>query len=514
MQKIQPVVLLILDGWGYRPETTGNAIAAAKTPTWDYIMKNYPHALLSASGEDVGLPDGQMGNSEVGHLTIGAGRVIYQDLTRISKEIDDGKFADNEIINQAMNKARDTHKAVHIMGLLSPGGVHSHEDHIFACLEMAKQKHCDKIYVHAFLDGRDTPPQSATASIEKLASVLHDIPGSQLASVSGRYYAMDRDKRWERVKQAYDAIVEGKAAFYAQSGMDALTKAYERLETDEFVKPTCITTLGKPPITIEDGDVVIYMNFRSDRARALTVSMTQPDFKGFERSRLPQLGEFVTLTEYDKTYQVSVAFAPQTHSNVLGEYLQNCGLTQLHLAETEKYAHVTFFFNGGIEKPYHGEERILISSPKIATYDLEPKMSAFELTQKLVDNILQKHFDFIVCNFANADMVGHTGNFKATVKAVEALDLCLGQILRALEAVKGQALITSDHGNAECMVDQQTGQNHTAHTTAFVPVVYIGEQKLRFISKEGKLSDIAPTILQLMGLNIPPEMTGHSLVKP
>ncbi len=511
----KPVVLLIFDGWGYYEpdQQEGNAILAAKTPHWDHLLQHFPHTTLSGSGEDVGLPDGQMGNSEVGHLTLGAGRVIYQDLTRISKAIRDGDFYNNIVLKNAFQKAHSTKKSVHFMALLSEGGVHSHEEHLFAALEMAAQNGCQSLFVHAFLDGRDTPPQSAKASLVKLQDVIAKIPGAKLATVSGRYYAMDRDKRWERVKLAYDAIAHGQSAFVATSGVKALEDAYSRNETDEFVKPTCIVADGEKPITLQSGDVVVYMNFRSDRARALSYALVQPDFAGFERGTYPTLGEFVTLTEYDKSLNVSVAFGPQTHSNGLGEYLQNQQLTQLRLAETEKYAHVTFFFNGGVEKPYTGEERVLIPSPKVATYDLMPQMSAAELTQALVDGIKSQKYDCIVCNYANADMVGHTGDFTATVKAIETLDECLGEILKTLDSTSGSLLITSDHGNAECMVDESTHQPHTAHTTSLVPLVYYGKQPVTFIAN-GKLSDVAPTLLDLMTLPKPDEMTGHSLILP
>lgn len=514
LSRSKPVVLLIFDGWGwYEPqEQAGNAIMAAKTPHWDRLLAQYPHTVLSGSGEDVGLPDGQMGNSEVGHLTLGAGRVIYQDLSRISKSIAQGDFLQNAPLKQAFKKAVTTHKSVHFMALLSPGGVHSHEEHLFAAIRMAALNGCQKIFVHAFLDGRDTPPKSAKLSLEKLQAVLSITPGAKLASISGRYYAMDRDQRWERVQLAYNAIVHGQATYIASSGLEALEMAYLRSETDEFVKPTCIRLATDTPTTVQTGDVLVYMNFRSDRARALSYAFTSSDFSGFARGEVPRLGEFVSLTEYDKALPVSVAFEPQSHQNGLGEYLQNQHLTQLRLAETEKYAHVTFFFNGGTEKPFVGEDRILIPSPKVATYDQEPQMSAYPLTEALVAGIRSGKYDCIVCNYANADMVGHTGDFAATVQAIETLDTCLGKILVALEEVGGSALITSDHGNAECMVDQETLEPHTAHTTALVPLVYYGKAPLTLMSG-GKLSDVAPTLLQLMNLPIPTEMTGHSLIQ-
>ncbi len=510
--KNKPVVLLILDGWGHREngKENGNAIAAAKTPTWDALLKNYPHTLLSGSGEDVGLPEGQMGNSEVGHLTLGAGRTVYQDLTRITKAIKEGDFFENIVLKNAFAKAEESHRAVHIMGLLSPGGVHSHEEHIFACIKMARENHKGPIYVHAFLDGRDTPPKSAKESLTKLEQVLKTYQAS-LATVIGRYWAMDRDQRWERVQAAFEAIVYGNAQYQAISGPAALDAAYAREETDEFVKPTCITQNHQAPITLQDGDVVVYMNFRSDRARALSYAFISPDFTGFDRGHYPKIAELVTLTEYDQNLNTLVAFKPQSFHQGLGEYLQDNHLKQLRLAETEKYAHVTFFFNGGIEKPFIGEERMLVPSPKVATYDMQPQMSAPELTHILVKHILEKKFDVIICNYANADMVGHTGNFEAAIEAVEALDQALTQITHALEKVGGEMIITADHGNAECMIDDINHQPHTAHTTSLVPFLYFGKQKLRF-NKMGTLADVAPTLLHVMGLAQPPEMTGHSLV--
>jgi len=513
MARPKPVALLILDGWGYSPDNTSNAIAKAHTPTWDHLLAHYPHTLISGSGEDVGLPEGQMGNSEVGHLTLGAGRVIYQDLSRITNAIEQGDFFQNPVLINAFNQAKRNQKSVHILGLLSPGGVHSHEDHIFAALTMAAQQQVSSVYVHAFLDGRDTPPQSARTSIEKLEQVAAKT-GAHIATICGRYYAMDRDKRWERVQLAFNALVYGQAPFHAKTALDALDLAYARKETDEFVKPTIIVRDNEPPVIIHPGDVVIYMNFRSDRARALTYAFTDPLFEGFERGNYPHLSEFVCLTEYAENINAQVVFKPQVHRNVLGEYLQNLHLKQLHVAETEKYAHVTFFFNGGIETPFQGEERILIPSPKVATYDLVPEMSAIEVTQTVVNNILHGQFDFIVCNYANADMLGHTGNFSATVKAIETLDSCLHKIFDALEKVDGEALITSDHGNAEMMFDEISGQMHTAHTTSLVPLIYFGKQKCHFKEGTGKLSDVAPTLLYLLQLSQPEEMTGTSLLQP
>lgn len=514
MGRPKPVVLLILDGWGHRLDGSDNAIAAAHTPNWDHLWSGYPHTLISGSGEDVGLPAGQMGNSEVGHLTMGAGRVIYQDLSLINRSLKDQSFFHNETLKKVFNQAQTERKNIHVMGLLSPGGVHSHEEHLFACLEMAKAHQIPGVFVHAFLDGRDTPPQSALSSLQKLAAVL-ERTSAKLASICGRYYAMDRDQRWERVKLAYNAIVQGQAPFYARSGIEALQQAYERQETDEFVQPTCILDEHQQAITMTRNDIVIFMNFRADRARALSWALTDKAFSGFARSRFPVIDQLICLTEYDKNLAAKVVFPPQSLNNVLGEYLQNLGLTQLHVAETEKYAHVTFFFNGGIEPPFRGEERILIPSPKVATYDLQPQMSAPEITAVLVDNIRQQKYDFIVCNYANADMVGHTGNFTATKIAIETLDACLGKVMAACAQVGAEILITSDHGNAECMVDPTTSQPHTAHTTSLVPLVYYGQQALRFnANKMGALSDIAPTLLQLMNLPLPPEMTGQPLLQP
>lgn len=511
--KNKPVVLLILDGWGHRESNQegGNAIAQAQTPTWDNLIKNYPHTLISGCGEDVGLPQGQMGNSEVGHITLGAGRVLYQDLTRITKEIKDGNFFKNLVLENAFAKADSNHRAVHIMGLLSPGGVHSHEDHIFACIKMAREKSKGPIYVHAFLDGRDTPPQSARNSLEKLEVVLNTYQ-AKLATVTGRYFAMDRDQRWERVQAAFEAIVYGNAHYEAPNSIAALDAAYARGETDEFVKPTCIKPAHQEPIILQDNDVVIYMNFRADRARALSYALTSNDFTGFDRGHYPKIAELVTLTEYDTEIKSLIAYKPQALNQVLGEYLQDLHLTQLRLAETEKYAHVTFFFNGGIEKPFFGEERILVPSPKVATYDLQPEMSAPEVTRLLVKHILEKKFDVIICNYANADMVGHTGNLPAAIKAIETLDSALKEITQALDKVGGEMLITADHGNAECMIDDVANQPHTAHTLSLVPLLYFGKQKIR-LREGGTLQDVAPTLLALMELPQPQEMTGHTLIE-
>lgn len=502
----RPLVLVILDGWGYRETTEANAIAAAHKPTWDKLWNTFPHTLISGSGKCVGLPDGQMGNSEVGHLNMGAGRIVQQDLTRIDDDIESGAFYKNTVLVNAIQRAKKSNRAVHIMGLLSPGGVHSHENQLFATLELAKQQGQLPVYVHAFLDGRDTPPKSAATSLDKLDRVCQQT-GAKIASIVGRYYAMDRDKRWDRIIQAYNLLVLGEADYTSQTALAALELAYARGETDEFVKPTRIAE-GQ----IKDGDIVIFINFRADRARALTEALTEPDFTGFERKRWPEIGEFVCLSEYDKTFTVSVAYPPPSLDNLLGAYLSHLGLTQLRIAETEKYAHVTFFFNGGVEKPYPGEDRILIQSPKVATYDLQPDMSAPELTDRLIKEIKTAKYDVIICNFANPDMVGHTGNFQATVQAIETIDNCLQKITQTLEESGGELIITADHGNAEQMFDQNTNQPHTAHTSDPVPFIYIGRNAL--INKEnGKLSDIAPTMLYLLNLPQPDVMNGESLVK-
>lgn len=512
MKKKNPVLLLILDGWGYSEEKAHNAITAAHTPHYDDLIAQYPHSLISGCGEDVGLPPGQMGNSEVGHLTLGSGRVIFQDLGRINLAIEQGTFFENAALLNACQVARDAGKTLHVMGLLSDGGVHSHIKHLLACLTLATQQDVPRIAVHVFLDGRDTPPQSAEKYLKQLENWCAQHVTCQVASISGRYYAMDRDQNWDRVQKSYDAIVAGQSNFVAANSLEALQAAYTRGETDEFVQPTCIATHDVAPITLEDGDSVIYMNFRSDRARALTYALTQADFQGFDRTNAKQLGVFVGLTSADQQLTHPVAFPPQTHAQVLADYLAQQGLTQLHIAETEKYAHVTFFFNGGKEVPFPGEERILIPSPAVSTYDLQPEMSAPAVTDQLVKAISSQAFDFIVCNFANADMVGHTGNFDAAVKAVEAIDQCLGRILTALSSVSGQALITADHGNVECMQDPHTQQAHTAHTTSLVPIIYFGENALNFRSSKGTLSDVAPTVLTLMKIKQPVEMTGQTLL--
>lgn len=508
----RPLALIILDGWGHRAETEANAIAAANKPHWDAMLKQYPHTLISGSGRCVGLPEGQMGNSEVGHLNMGAGRVVHQDLTRIDEEIATGQFFKNPVLLSAIDHAVNANKAIHILGLLSPGGVHSHENQIAALVQLAAKQNAKKVYLHIFLDGRDTPPRSAHQSIETLMAHCDKWHCGKIVSMIGRYYAMDRDKRWERIETAYNLLTQGIAEYHAADPLTGLQIAYGFGENDEFVKPTSIHEPQDAPIVIEDGDTVIFMNFRSDRARELTHALVDHDFKGFARKAQPALAAFVTLTEYDPLFNVLVAYPPERLHNILGDYLSQHQLRQLRIAETEKYAHVTFFFNGGIETAYPGEDRILVPSAKVATYDLHPEMSAYEITDKLIAEIKAQKYDVIICNFANPDMVGHTGNFDATVKAIETIDTCLGNIVAALQIVGGEALITADHGNAEMMFDKKTGQPHTAHTSDPVPLLYIGRQAT-FIDKRGILSDIAPTMLYLLGLPQPPEMTGTPLLR-
>lgn len=508
MSHPKPFVLIILDGFGTRAATKDNAITSAHTPNLDQLYKNYTHTLISGSGHDVGLPNGQMGNSEVGHINLGSGRIVYQELTRIDNEIENGNFYKNPPLLTAIDKVKQNRSILHIFGLLSPGGVHSYENHFAALIELAKRQGLHQVMLHAFLDGRDTPPKSAAASLERFDLLLREQNIGQIASIIGRYYAMDRDQRWERVEAAYDLLTQNKAVRTADNALQAIELAYKADETDEFVKPTLIKG-GQP---VKANDAVIFMNFRADRARQLTHAFVDDEFTAFKRGPKIKLADFVTLTDYEKALPVHTAYPPQSLHNVLGEYLANLGLTQLRIAETEKYAHVTFFFNGGREQAFPLEERILVPSPKVATYDLQPDMSALELTDQLVKAIESKKFDVIVCNYANADMVGHTGNFNAAVKAIETLDTCIGRVVKALNNVGGQALITADHGNAEKMQDETTGQAHTAHTTDPVPLIYIG-RPAKVVYNDGILSDVAPTLLNLMGLPIPPEMTGRVLLK-
>lgn len=505
----KPLLLLILDGFGYSEQGNFNAISKANTPNWDRLWREFPHTLALASGRAVGLPEGQMGNSEVGHLHIAAGREVPQDLVRIDDEISNGRFFENPVLQEALAYAKQHHSTLHIMGLLSGGGVHSHESHLFALIKMAAACGLKSVCLHAFLDGRDTPPRSALSSIEKAQQVFLKEGVGHIASICGRYYAMDRDKRWDRVQQAYDMLtLEEAPTFHTQTAEEALTAAYERGENDEFVKPTRIGV----PTLIQADDVVVFMNFRADRARQLSFALTEPVFSEFKRNIVPKIGRFITLTEYAQNLQAKVVYPPLTLKNTLGEFLSKQGLHQLRIAETEKYAHVTFFFNGGNETPYPLEQRILVPSPKVATYDLQPEMSAFALTDQLVEQILSGQHDVIICNYANPDMVGHTGNFKAAVLAIEAIDQCLGRIIDALDQVNGVALITADHGNAECMYDASTKQAHTAHTLNQVPILYTAHDA-EFINKEPAiLYDIAPTVLYLLGIKLPPEMTGKILL--
>jgi 2,3-bisphosphoglycerate-independent phosphoglycerate mutase len=511
-ERPRPLTLIILDGWGYREEKESNAIAAAHKPNWDHIWNTYPHTLLSGSGSCVGLPDGQMGNSEVGHMNMGAGRIVHQDLTRIDLAIKHGEFFNQAILVNAFNQAKQTNKAVHVLGLLSAGGVHSHEQHVHALLKLAAQQQAKIVYIHAFLDGRDTPPKSALASLTALNAHCQQLQCGTIVSLIGRYYAMDRDQRWERVQCAYDLIAEGKALYHADTAEQGLELAYARGEHDEFVQATAIHAADEEPKQVQDGDVLIFMNFRADRARELTQAFTDPHFKGFFKERSVTPSEFICLTSYDPKFPLPVVFPPEPLDHILADCLSQAHLSQLRIAETEKYAHVTFFFNGGIETPFPGEKRILVPSPKVATYDLKPEMSAFELTEQLITVIKQQGADVIICNFANPDMVGHTGKLAATVKAIETIDDCLEKILKASLAVGGEILITADHGNAEQLFNLKTQQAHTAHTSNPVPFIYIG-RKASILLNNGKLSDIAPTMLYLLGLAQPPEMTGKPLLK-
>lgn len=507
----KPTVLIVLDGWGHREETQDNAIANADTPVWDRLWDKSPHTLISASGEDVGLPCGQMGNSEVGHMSLGSGRVIYQNISRIDQAIRDGSFNNNPAFTAGIDKAIAANGAVHIFGLLSPGGVHSHEEQLFAAIRLAAARGAKNVYLHAFLDGRDTAPRSAGPSLGKADALFAELGCGRTATLCGRYYAMDRDNRWDRVEQAYRLLTEGVAEHRADSAIKGLEAAYARDESDEFVLPTVICGDQQDAAPVGDNDTVMFMNFRSDRARELTRAFVDRDFNHFERKVVPQLANFVTATEYAQDIQTNCAFEPEKLENVLGDYVAKRNMTQLRIAETEKYAHVTFFFSGGREALFEGEERKLIPSPDVATYDLQPQMSAPELTDQLVEAIESGKYDLIVCNYANGDMVGHTGVYAAAVKAVETLDECLGRVEKALMSVGGQALITADHGNCEQMLDYESGQQHTQHTTDLVPLVYLGPKALKLNSTGGILADVAPTLLSLMALPQPEEMTGRDL---
>ena len=507
-----PLVLLILDGWGYTDEQKGNAIAQAATPNFDRLWQNYPHTLLSASGLDVGLPRGQMGNSEVGHLHIGSGRRVLQELAKLDVAIESGEFFSNPVLLKTVDKTMAAGSSLHILGLLSDGGVHSRSSHMEAMVEFAARCGLKNVYVHAFLDGRDTPPKSAAQPLQSMLQKMQALNCGKIASIGGRYYGMDRDKRWDRVMAAYDLLTLGKADYHFDDAMLALEEAYHRGETDEFVKPTSIHDVGEAPITIKNNDAVVFMNFRADRARELSYAFTSQQFDGFIRTVMPKLPAYVTMTEYAADLTASVAYPGEKLVNVLGEVVAANGLTQLRIAETEKYAHVTYFINGGIEEPLVGEDRVLVPSPQVATYDLQPEMSAPEITEKLLTAVRSQKYDVIICNYANPDMVGHTGNFAVAVKAVEIVDFCLGRLCEMLQEAGGELLVVADHGNAEKMIDYVTGQPHTAHTANLVPFIYVGRPA--FIKVEGgKLTNVAPTLLYLMGLEKPKEMTEESLVE-
>ena len=504
----KPVMLLILDGWGHREEVEDNALAQADLPNWRHLLATCPHTLVHTEGRHVGLPDGQMGNSEVGHMNLGAGRIVYQDLTRVDAAIEDGSFFVNAELNAACRDAIAHDGTLHVMGLLSPGGVHSHEAHIFAMLDLAHRAGVPRVAVHAFLDGRDTPPQSAEASLRALQALCDRLGNARIASVGGRYFAMDRDKRWDRVRRGWDAIVEAAGEHRATDALSALQAAYARGENDEFVAPTVIG--GASPM--RDGDAVVFMNFRADRARQLTAAFVDPGFEGFV-ARRPALSRFVCLSEYDAKLPAPLAFGPDDLRHTFGEIVADAGLTQLRIAETEKYAHVTFFFSGGREALFAGEERILVPSPQVATYDLQPEMSCPELTDKLVAAIGSGRFDAIVCNIANPDMVGHSGILAAAIAAAQAVDIAIGRIAQAVREVGGALIITADHGNLEMMRDPATGQPHTAHTVGPVPLVYVGDRDVA-LRGGGALRDVAPTLLDLMNVQPPAEMSGQSLLLP
>lgn len=507
MAQKKTLALIIMDGWGDNPVHDFNAVFHGKTPVLDGLTAQYANTDIMASGIDVGLPDGQMGNSEVGHTNIGAGRVVYQELTRITKAIKDGDFFENATLCAAVDKAAKAGKAVHIMGLMSPGGVHSHEDHILAMIKLAAQRGAKKIYFHPFLDGRDVPPRSALEYLGKFEDLFKELGVGRFASVVGRYFAMDRDNRWDRVEQAYDLLTQGTSQFPAYPSIkDAIEAAYARDENDEFVKASVI---GEP-VKMEDGDSLIFMNFRADRARQITRAFVNPDFDGFTRKYVPALADFVMLTQYAADIKTACAYPPEELTNTLGEWLSSHDKTQLRISETEKYAHVTFFFNGGVETQFPGEDRILIPSPKVATYDLQPEMSSQELTDKLCAAIESGKYDVVICNYPNGDMVGHTGVYEAAIKAVEAVDSCIGRVVESLKKVGGECLITADHGNCERMKDMTTGQPYTAHTNLPVPFIYVGRKA--HMREGGRLSDIAPTMLYLLGMEIPKEMTGKSIV--
>ena len=503
-----PTALIIMDGWGQSSCRVGNAVEMANTPNYDRLLEKYPHTLIAASGLDVGLPEGQMGNSEVGHLNIGAGRVIYQELTRITKSILDGDFFTNPELLSAMHHAKKHGTKLHTWGLLSDGGVHSHIEHLKALIQMAKQEGVENIYVHAFMDGRDTSPTSGLSYVRELEKFMADINYGVIATVSGRYYSMDRDKRWERIEKSYDMLVKGEGV-KSESAITVFQESYENGVTDEFILPTVIVKNGEPIATVRENDAIIFFNFRPDRAREITRAIVDVDFDGFARTYFPT--KYVGFTQYDKTIlNIEIAYKQNSIDNTLGQYLSKLGKTQLRIAETEKYAHVTFFFNGGIEAPNEGEDRMLVNSPKVATYDLKPEMSAYEMTDKLLAEIERDHYDLIVINYANPDMVGHTGIIPAAIKAVEVVDECVGKLVAKLEEKNGSFIITADHGNAEQMLTDN-GEAMTAHSTNKVPCIVGGAGAVQ-LSETGRLCDLTPTLLDLMKIDVPVEMTGKSII--
>lgn len=519
----RPLGLIVLDGWGLSPAKEGNAIRLARTPVMDWLYRDYPHAQLLAHGEAVGLTEDQMGNSNVGHLNLGAGRIVYQDLVRITKSIKTGRFFENPVLLKAFELAETTGGAVHLLGLLSDGGVHSHQEHLYALLELARRRNFSRVFVHAFLDGRDTPPTSGRGYLEELLQVMREKGVGQVATVMGRYYAMDRDKRWERTRLAYEAMVYGRGEL-AHDPVAAIERAYERGETDEFVKPVVLVELAppestpaatglRPLATIGPRDSVIFFNFRADRARQITRALADRHFAGFPRGSDALFPAYLAgFTQYDEEFPLPTAFPPQSLHNTFGEVISRAGLKQLRIAETEKYAHVTYFFNGGEETPFPGEERILIPSPKVATYDLKPEMSAPEVTATVVAEINKGRFDFFLLNYANPDMVGHTGVLEAAIKAIEVVDAGLGQVITAVRAAGGAVMIVGDHGNAEQMIDPDTGEPHTAHTSNPVPCLLVDDSRRNASLRDGILADVAPTLLEILGLEKPPEMDRESLL--
>jgi len=507
---VTPALLIILDGFGCREARDHNAVALARTPFLDRLFGTWPHTRIEASEGHVGLPAGQMGNSEVGHMNIGSGRIVYQDVTRIDHAIATGDFERNPVLVRAAEQAATSRKALHLVALVSDGGVHASEQHLQAMLRLAASRGVEWLYVHAIADGRDTPPQSAHLYLDRLEAFCRQIGRGRVVSLSGRYFAMDRDRRWKRVERAWRAMARGEAEFSATSAGEALDAAYARGETDEFVQPTLIVPPGERPVAMRDGDVVVFLNFRSDRARELTRVLATPDFAEFERPDQPRLGQFVCMTRYDESLDLPVAYPPQTLSNGLGEYIAGLGLSQFRIAETEKYAHVTYFLNGGNEQAFPNEVRQLVPSPQVDTYDLQPEMSAPAVTDALIHAIESRRYQLLVCNYANGDMVGHTGNLEAAIRAVETLDACLARVIPTMLACGGEVLLTADHGNAEDMFDHQSGQPHTAHTLNPVPLAYMGRPAR--MREGGRLADIAPTLLAMMGLPQPPEMTGRSLL--